>query len=95
MNPENRNKIITVVFYLSSILIVFAINISGQFKSYHSPNLDLLSIFLVVIINVILLVINGILLLNKKPVKSSFLIHLSFTVFWILFYLIDKEFNFY
>ena len=95
MSPEKRNAILTTVFYITAILIIFAINISGQFKSYHSPNLDLISIFLVVVINIILLVINAVLLINKRPVKSSFLIHLSFTVFWILFYLIDKEFNFY
>ncbi len=95
MSPEKRNAILTTVFYITAILIIFAINISGQFKSYHSPNLDLISIFLVVVINIILLVINAVLLINKRPVKSSFLIHLSFTIFWILFYLIDKEFNFY
>ena len=95
MSPEKRNAILTTVFYITAILIIFAINISGQFKSYHSPNLDLISIFLVVVINIILLVINAVLLINKRPVKSSFLINLSFTVFWILFYLIDKEFNFY
>lgn len=79
MNQEKNNAIKSIVFYVIAILIIVLINISGKFKSGPcTPNLDVLSVFIFIILNVILLIINGIkALAMKKEMRLSTIVHLA------------------
>ncbi|WP_296686487.1 hypothetical protein [Flavobacterium sp.] len=86
MNPEKKNALFSITFYVISILIIAAINFSGKFKSGPcTPNLDVFSVFIVIVINVILLIVNGVRgFLMEKQTKFSFLIHLIVLLSWII-----------
>jgi hypothetical protein len=86
MNQEKKNALISILFYAISILIIIAINVSGKFKSGPcTPNLDILSVFILVVLNIILLVINGIkAFVIKKQTNLSFVIHFVFLIIWII-----------
>lgn len=79
MNQEKRNALISIGFYVLFIMVIIAINVSGKFKSGPcTPNLDFLSVFLLVILNVVLLLINGIrAFLLGKETRLSFVVHLA------------------
>lgn len=83
MNQEKKNALISILFYAISILIIIAINVTGKFKSDPcTPNLDILSVFILVVLNIILLVINGIkAFVIKKQTNLSFVIHFFFLLF--------------
>lgn len=78
MSEEKKNALKSIVFYLIAILIIVAINISGKFKSGPcTPNLDVLSMFTVFILNVILLIINFIkAFIMKRKNRLSVVVHL-------------------
>ena len=86
MNRETRNVLLTLTYYASVAIIVGLINSSDQFKSGPcTPNLDVLSFFLALLISFILLIINGILaFVKKKPTKYSFFIHSIVLISWLL-----------
>lgn len=88
MNQEKKNAKLTILFYAISLLIIVLINISGKFESQEQIiNIDISSIFLLVIFNVILLIINGIkALIFEKQTKLSFFIHFIGLVIWITYY---------
>lgn len=87
MNQEKNNAIKSIVFYVIAILIIVLINISGKFKSGPcTPNLDVLSIFIFIILNVILLIINGIkAFAMKKEMRLSTIVHLAVLIIWIIY----------
>lgn len=87
MNQEKNNAIKSIVFYVIAILIIVLINISGKFKSGpYTPNLDVLSIFIFIILNVILLIINGIkAFAMKKEMRLSTIVHLAVLIIWIIY----------
>jgi len=91
MSQEKKNAIKSIVFYLIAILIIVLINVSGKFKSGPcTPNFDVLSVFVLAILNVILLIINGIkVFVLKKEMKLSTIIHLVILVIWIILLLIN------
>ncbi|AZA75064.1 hypothetical protein EG358_15385 [Chryseobacterium indoltheticum] len=91
MSQEKKNAIKSIVFYLIAILIIVLINVSGKFKSGPcTPNLDVLSVFILAILNVILLIINGIkAFIMKKETKLSTILHLTVIVIWIIVLLIN------
>ncbi|POY41009.1 hypothetical protein C3L50_00330 [Flavobacterium alvei] len=95
MNTEKRNALLSIIFYVISIIAVVIINLSGQFKSGPcTPNLDFFSIFIVAILNVILLITNAISTFGlKKETKNSFFIHLfvfSLFIIWIMTLIINS-----
>ncbi|WP_269225415.1 hypothetical protein [Flavobacterium eburneipallidum] len=92
MDIEKRNALLSILFYAISIVAIVIINLSGQFKSGPcTPNLDVFSIFLVAILNIILLVVNAISTFGlKKETKYSFYIHLSVFVIWIIALIINS-----
>ncbi|SKB77335.1 hypothetical protein SAMN05421800_10862 [Chryseobacterium balustinum] len=75
------------MFYLIAILTIIVINVSGKFKSGPcTPNLDVLSFFILAILNVILLIINGIkAFIMKKETKLSTIVHLAVLIIWIIY----------
>jgi len=87
MNQEKKNALQSIVFYIIAILVIIVINISGKFKSGPcTPNLDVLSIFVFMILNVILLIISGIkAFVMKKETKNSTIVHLAFLIIWIIY----------
>lgn len=87
MNQEKNNAIKSIVFYIIAILIIVLINISGKFKSGPcTPNLDVLSVFIFIILNVILLIINGIkAFAMKKEMRLSTIVHLAVLIIWIIY----------
>ncbi len=87
MNQEKNNAIKSIVFYVIAILIIVLINISGKFKSGPcTPNLDVLSVFIFKILNVILLIINGIkAFVMKKETKLSTIVNLAVLIIWIIY----------
>lgn len=87
MNTEKRNAILSILFYVISIITILFINLSGEFKSGAcTPNLDYISIFLVAILNIILLIFNAILAFGlDKETKYSFFIHLFVIVIFIIY----------
>ncbi|PSR54097.1 hypothetical protein AHMF7605_11475 [Adhaeribacter arboris] len=73
---EKRNAIKSLIFYGIYITVIILINASGAFKSGPcTPNLDILSIFLIGPISLILLIKNLGKLFAKHPTKYSTLIH--------------------
>ena len=87
MNQEKNNAIKSIVLYVIAILIIVLINISGKFKSGPcTPNLDVLSVFIFIILNVILLIINGIkAFAMKKEMRLSIIVHLAVLIIWIIY----------
>lgn len=87
MNQEKKNALKSIVFYIIAILTIILINISGKFKSEPcTPNLDVLSVFVFMILNVILLIINGIkTFVMKKETKLSTIVHLAVLIIWIIY----------
>lgn len=87
MNQEKKNALKSIVFYIIAILVIILINIPEKFKSGPcTPNLDVLSVFVFMILNVILLIINGIkVVVMKKETKISTIVHLAFLIVWIIY----------
>lgn len=87
MSQEKKNALKSIVFYIIAILVIVVINISGKFKSSPcTPNLDVLSVFILAILNVILLIINGIkAFVMKKETKFSTIVHLAVLIIWIIY----------
>jgi len=95
MNTENRNALLSIIFYVISIIVIVIINLSGQFKSGPcTPNFDFFSIFIVAILNVILLITNAISTFGlKKETRYSFFVHLfvfSIFIIWIMALIINS-----
>ncbi len=84
---EKKNALKSIMFYLIAILTIIVINVSGKFKSGPcTPNLDVLSVFILAILNVILLIINGIkAFIMKKETKISTIVHLAVLIIWIIY----------
>lgn len=87
MSQEKKNALKSIVFYVIAILVIALINISGKFKSGPcTPNLDVLSVFIFIILNVILLIINGIkAFAMKKEMRLSTIVHLAVLIIWIIY----------
>lgn len=87
MNQEKNSAIKSIVFYVIAILTIVLINISGKFKSGPcTPNLDVLSVFIFIILNIILLIINGIkAFAMKKEMRLSTIVHLAVLIIWIIY----------
>lgn len=87
MSQEKKNALKSIVFYIIAILVIALINISGKFKSGPcTPNLDVLSVFIFIILNVILLIINGIkAFAMKKEMRLSTIVHLAVLIIWIIY----------
>lgn len=88
-NNEKKNAILSIIFYVISIITIVIINLSGKFKSGPcTPNLDFASVFLVAILSIILLIFNAILaFVLKKETKYSFFIHLFVIVIFTIYIL--------
>lgn len=86
MNTEKRNVLLSIIFYVVSLVVIVIINLSGQFKSGPcTPNLDFFSIFLLVVLNVILLITNAVLTFGlKRETRYSFFVHLFVFIIWIM-----------
>ena len=86
MTPEKKNALLSIIYYAISILTIVAINMSGAFKSGPcTPNLDVFSAFIVIVVSVFLLITNGIRgFVMGKPTRLSFLIHLIAFLTWII-----------
>ncbi len=87
MSKEKKNAIKSIIFYLIVTLIIVAINVSGKFKSGPcTPNLDVLSIFVLIILNIILLIISIIkAFVMKKKTKPSMIVHFIVLIIWVIF----------
>lgn len=87
MSQEKKSALKSIMFYLIAILTIIVINVSGKFKSGPcTPNLDVLSVFILAILNVILLIINGIkAFIMKKETKLSTIVHLAVLIIWIIY----------
>lgn len=87
MSQEKKDALKSIVFYIIAILVIVVINISGKFKSGPcTPNLDVLSVFIFIILNVILLIINGIkAFAMKKEMRLSTIVHLAVLIIWIIY----------
>lgn len=87
MSQEKKNALKSIMFYLIAILVIALINISGKFKSGPcTPNLDVLSVFIFIILNIILLIINGIkAFAMKKEMRLSTIVHLAVLIIWIIY----------
>jgi hypothetical protein len=86
MNQEKRNALLSITFYFIAVLTIILINFSGKFKSGPcTPNLDFFSVIFLGLLNLILLIINGVLaFVMKKQTKYSFFIHLLATTIGII-----------
>jgi hypothetical protein len=86
MNQEKRNALLSITFYFIAVLTIILINFSGKFKSGPcTPNLDFFSVIFLGLLNLILLIINGVLaFVMKKQTKYSFSIHLLVTTIGII-----------
>ncbi|MBC5839223.1 hypothetical protein [Flavobacterium muglaense] len=91
MEDEKRNAIMSLSFYGLAIVTILYVNVSGQYKSGPcTPNLDIMSVFLIGPISFILMVFNGFLLSYlHKETKYSFRIHLSALLIWGVFLLLN------
>lgn len=86
MNQEKKNALKSIIFYVLALLTIVIINFSGKFKSGPcTPNLDVLSVFIFIILNVILLIINGIkaFVMNKQT-KVSTIVHFIALIIWLI-----------
>ncbi|AWG23492.1 hypothetical protein FFWV33_19115 [Flavobacterium faecale] len=87
MKEEKRNTLKTLVFYAFVFVCILFVNISGKFKSGPcTPNLDVLSIFLIGPVSFILMLVNGIKYFHmERETKFSFYLHFICLLIWILF----------
>ena len=87
MNTEERNAVFSIIFYIISAIAVTIFNSLEDFKSGPcTPNLDFLSFFFVLILNIIFLLTSAILAFGlKKATKYSFFIHLFATACIIIY----------
>lgn len=85
MNEEKKNAVKSIVFYFAATLIVVVMNVSGNFKSGPcTPNFDVFSVFIFVILNILLFLINGIkAFVLKRQTKLSTIIHFILVI-WII-----------
>lgn len=85
MNQE-RTAVKSIIVYIVLLLIIIAINVSGKFKSGPcSPNLDILSVFGGIIINITLLIINGIkAFVMKREARLSTFVHFAVLIIWVI-----------
>jgi hypothetical protein len=81
---ENKKEIITILFYVASVIFVLIINLSGKFKSGPcNPGLDLISAFLLIVFNIVLLITTAVsTFILKKKTKNLFFIHLFIFLIW-------------
>lgn len=86
MNQEKHNALLSIIFYFIAVLTIILINTSGKFKSGPcTPNLDFFSVIFLGLLNLILLIINGVLaFVMKKPTKYSFITHLIALTIWTI-----------
>lgn len=86
MNREKRNALLSIIFYFIAVLTIILINNSGNFKSGPcTPNLDVLSFFLLGPFSLISLILNCILaFVKEKPTKYSIIIHLIALTIWTI-----------
>ncbi|KUJ53414.1 hypothetical protein AR685_03240 [Chryseobacterium sp. JAH] len=86
MNQERTNAVKSIIFYIVLLLIIVAINVSGKFKSGPcSPSLDILSVFGGIIINITLLIINGIkAFVMKREARLSTFVHFAVLIIWVI-----------
>ena len=86
MNQERTNAVKSIIVYIVLLLIIVAINVSGKFKSGPcSPNLDILSVFGGIIINITLLIINGIkAFVMKREARLSTFVHFAVLIIWVI-----------
>lgn len=91
MEDEKRNAIMSLSFYGLAIVTILYVNLSGQYKSGPcTPNLDIMSVFLIGPVSFILMVLNGLLLsFLHKETKYSFRIHLGVLLIWIMFLILN------
>jgi hypothetical protein len=82
---QNKDMRFTLLFYLVLVTSIILINVSGQFKSGScTPNLDLLSFFILGPISGLLVIINGLMWIFKiRQTKYSLIIHLFVLTIWI------------
>lgn len=90
MATGNRNFLITIGFYIISVSAIILINKSGQFKSGPcTPDLDILSFFILGSLSLILLIINGILAFGfKRNTQQSFNTHIVAFTIWTIYLLL-------
>lgn len=88
MNQEKRNALKSIIFYAIALSLIALINVSGQFKSGPcTPNLDVLSIFILAVSNMILLIVNGVMAFAmKKETKYSFFVHSFVLITWAMIF---------
>lgn len=86
MKLEKKNALKSILFYAVALLIVVVINFSGKFKSGPcTPNLDVLSVFAVVALNVILLIVNIVkAFVMKKQTRFSVVVHFVALLIWAI-----------
>lgn len=86
MTVENRNALLTTLFYSISVSAIVLMNNSAQFKSGPcTPGLDLLSFFLLGPISIVLLIKNGLsAFCYERQTKQSFLIYVFALTIWLL-----------
>ena len=87
MTTEQKNTMVPLGLYVVAVLIVLAINLSGRFKSGPcTPNLDLLSFFVLGPISFVSTLIFAYLtFIEKKPYKGAFFVNLSALGAWWIF----------
>ncbi|WP_267265106.1 hypothetical protein [Chryseobacterium formosus] len=86
MKQEKKNALKSIIFYVIAILTIVVINASGKFKSGPcTPNLDVLSVFAVVALNVILLIVNIVkAFVMKKQTRLSVVVHFVALLIWVI-----------
>lgn len=87
MTTERKNTILTFGLYVLAVLAVTFINLSGQFKSGPcTPNLDLLSFFLLGPLSFIGSLITAFeTFFKKKPYRGAFFVNLLALGAWWVF----------
>lgn len=92
-NPKiTINTMVTIIFYLFSIVMIIIANTSDEFKSGPcSPNLDLISFFVIGPISFILAWIYGVVtFIYKKATRTSFFIHLLSFLIWLTVLIVNE-----
>lgn len=87
---ENKYVFYTILFYVIAIFIVVIINFSGKFTTGPcNPGLDIMSIFMLVVFNIVLLIATTIsTFISKKKTKNLFFIHLSIFFIWLIYVIV-------
>lgn len=88
MTQEKKNALKSIIFYVIASLMIVVINASGKFKSGPcTPNLDILSVYAVVVLNIVLLIVNVIkALVMKRQTRLSVTVHFFVLLIWIIFF---------